>query len=486
MTAAVTRKKHAWVLVLGCLMVAPVAAQTVERDPDRPWIATADSLTAVGDLEKASRVYRDLTQRHPQDAPLWMRLAVVDLQLGRAGSALEAAQTAAELDPDDPDVYLVLAQTEAASGDRNLGANTLEAGLARHPDHLPLLSGLAQVSVELGDHARAAGLLRQLMRLDPANGEIQLDLIRLLITSGDYPAAAREIVGATNDGGDPAVLYALLGKTQLLSGAVEDATASFQRALGERPTAEALGGLGAIHFLRGEPGRAITRLREALELDPSDPDLWFNLGNALSRTERFEEAEDAYRRSLALDPRAASTHVNLGVMLLRRLDVAEARRHLEAAFRLDPTLPTPHLHLARIHAASYRYDDALRHYRDYAELSPDANEAARIQEVIGDLQARRDEAAAARARGEIHLLQARLATRDQAEEFAQRVREGEDFYSLAAQLSEVAEVAGVDAGFLDPGSLADTFGKELTSLRVGGITPPLPGPSGFFVFQRVE
>jgi len=138
-------KKHSVAAVLGGLLLAcgvgEVAAR--ERDPDRPWVAGADSLTALGELPKASRVYRDLTLEHPGDASLWMRLAIVELQLDRPGAALEAARTAADLAPDDPDTYLVLAQAEAAAGDRGLGTATLEKGLERHPDWDGVLADLA-------------------------------------------------------------------------------------------------------------------------------------------------------------------------------------------------------------------------------------------------------------------------------------------------------------------------------------------------------
>jgi parvulin-like peptidyl-prolyl isomerase len=103
-----------------------------------------------------------------------------------------------------------------------------------------------------------------------------------------------------------------------------------------------------------------------------------------------------------------------------------------------------------------------------------------------DLRARAAESARALERGEIHLLQLRVESREEAARLLDRVRRGEDFYMLASTFSEMAEVVGVDAGFVDPGSLHEAFAPALRALEPQECTPVLEGPNGFYLFQRVE
>ena len=219
---------------------------------------------------------------------------------------------------------------------------------------------------------------------------------------------------------------------------------------------------------------------------PEDADLHFNLGNVLVQTERYEEAEEALRRSLRLDPNSARAHLNLGVLLLNRFEVSEAEQHLRWAARLDSSLPAPFLHLGRIAGSVYDYEGAVEAYRQYRERVRDPEERGRIDEVIGELRALAEESRQALARGEIHLLQFMVSTQEKARRLIERVRQGEDFYVLAQQESEIAEAAGVDSGFLHPSSISAPFREAVMQLQPGEMTPPIETDTGFYVFRRVQ
>lgn len=107
---------------------------------------------------------------------------------------------------------------------------------------------------------------------------------------------------------------------------------------------EVLSSLSAF-YLR-EPGqdlpRALETLLEGTKIFPDNPNLWNNLGYALSLVKRWEEAQAAYERALAIAPDNALTERNLTALAarsgrpgspllavladLRALDAAIARR----------------------------------------------------------------------------------------------------------------------------------------------------------------
>jgi tetratricopeptide (TPR) repeat protein len=114
----------------------------------------------------------------------------------------------------------------------------------------------------------------------------------------------------------------------------------------------------------------------------------YNLGNALSRQGRHEEAVRAFERATAIDPSLAIAHSNRGASLLalRRLDEAEAAYRL--ALAVDPTLVTSRASLAAILYMKDRLDEALAEAEAALALDPAPADAAQIRELADRIRGR--------------------------------------------------------------------------------------------------
>lgn len=117
---------------------------------------------------------------------------------------------------------------------------------------------------------------------------------------------------------------------------------------------------------------------------PRTPDDWYNLGLALRRERRYDEALAAYQR--ALDLRCTGpeeVHLNRGVIFaddLRR--PAEAERELDAALALNPAYAPAWLNLGNLHEDMGRRDAARAAYERLLLLQPgDAEALARLAGV---------------------------------------------------------------------------------------------------------
>jgi len=82
---------------------------------------------------------------------------------------------------------------------------------------------------------------------------------------------------------------------------------------------------------------AESHFRQAIRTDPSQPPVWFCLGNVLQDMRRLEDAIAAYQRAVALRPDYAEAHHNMGRTLrdLRRLEEALEQYRRAAALGLD-------------------------------------------------------------------------------------------------------------------------------------------------------
>ncbi len=97
--------------------------------------------------------------------------------------------------------------------------------------------------------------------------------------------------------------------------------------------------LGALAFLH-DTEKALGAYRQAVDLDPDDPDGWNRLGALLLRTGALDDAIQAFKKVLALGNRARDKSViamatgNLGLIYEMRCDLDKAEEHFRKALAL--------------------------------------------------------------------------------------------------------------------------------------------------------
>jgi tetratricopeptide (TPR) repeat protein len=99
-----------------------------------------------------------------------------------------------------------------------------------------------------------------------------------------------------------------------------------------------------------------------------------NLGNALAKQGRFDEALESYEQALAAEPTDAATHYNLGNLFAERSKLNEAIRHYQEALRSGPDFAEAHNNLGNVLARRGELEDAIQHFRLALELSPARHE----------------------------------------------------------------------------------------------------------------
>ncbi|MGA3067509.1 MAG: tetratricopeptide repeat protein [Tepidisphaeraceae bacterium] len=120
---------------------------------------------------------------------------------------------------------------------------------------------------------------------------------------------------------------------------------------------------------------AIAAYRQATALRPNFAEAHYNLANALTRNQQFEEAIAAYGQAIALRPNYAEAHNNLGNALKRNHQFDEAVSAYRRAIALRPNLPEAHGNLANAFAEMKQFDDAIASYRQAIALKPNYAEA---------------------------------------------------------------------------------------------------------------
>src|SRR5262249_8932185 len=111
------------------------------------------------------------------------------------------------------------------------------------------------------------------------------------------------------------------------------------------------------------------------ELDPNYAPAHNNLGNALSRQGKVDEAIAAYRKAIENDPKLAGAHYNLGTALGRQGKLGEAIAEFRKAIELDPKSALAHCNLGIALSMRGNRDEALAELRKAVELDPKLHQA---------------------------------------------------------------------------------------------------------------
>lgn len=150
--------------------------------------------------------------------------------------------------------------------------------------------------------------------------------------------------------------------------------------------------LGNIFTRINETNRAIVAYQKAIELEPTLTDAYNNLGHALIQIEAIKEAETIYRQAISLNPAFSGSYLNLGNLFLEQGDFATAIQTYQAGLDIDPgnqditqnlnfalsIQANPlefHRELGQNFYQQQKYQTARRHFQQYLEIQPDAEEA---------------------------------------------------------------------------------------------------------------
>jgi Tfp pilus assembly protein PilF len=194
------------------------------------------------------------------------------------------------------------------------------------------------------------------------------------------PQPAPEPAPAADAAAETAAGLLARGRGQLADARVNEAVASFSRAVSLEPnSAEGHGLLGVAYDMKGMPRTAAESYERALRLAPGDAEVLNNYGFFLYRQGEYKEAKDVLKRAAKAAPSDPQVWNNLALTQCRlgkfddalksfaraggefkgRMNVAnqleragrdkDALKHYEEARRLNPTSRAVHQHLADVY-----------------------------------------------------------------------------------------------------------------------------------------
>jgi len=133
--------------------------------------------------------------------------------------------------------------------------------------------------------------------------------------------------------------------------------------------------LGNALLREGKVDEAIPYYRHAVELDPTYAAAHHNLAYALASNGKLEEAIQRYRQALHLGLPHAEAYHNLGNALFKEGKVDEAIQYYRQALEIKPAFVDAHDSLGLVLASQGKFPEAVKHLRRSVELMPGRAEA---------------------------------------------------------------------------------------------------------------
>ena len=154
------------------------------------------------------------------------------------------------------------------------------------------------------------------------------------------------------------------------SGRLPEAIAGYWRVLALDPShADALYLLGLARHQSGDTVGGEAQILQAIQLR-EDAFFLEVLARLRQEQNRFDEAEDGYRRVLALLPDSAAALCNLGVLLRATGRLQEAESTLRKAIACHPALVEGHFNLGNLYSEQGRASEAEGAYRHVTAIAP--------------------------------------------------------------------------------------------------------------------
>jgi tetratricopeptide (TPR) repeat protein len=208
---------------------------------------------------------------------------------------------------------------------------------------------------------------------------------------GNLEERARALLSARPQDG---LLWQLLAAA--LGGQGKDALPALEaavRCLPEDPVAHL--NVGNALGRRGRLEEAAASFGRALGLQPEFAEAHNNLGDLQLELARFDDAAASCRRALEIRPDFAEAHANLGKALLRLGDADRSVESCRRALEIRPEFAEAHNSLGNALLYLSRFDDAIAGFRQALAINPEFAEAhANLANALRSI-GRLDEAVAA-------------------------------------------------------------------------------------------
>ncbi len=347
------------------------------------------------DIESAVRFFENALHDDSGFALAYTGLADADLRLYKsskdpidAEKAVAAAQKAASLNPNLPEVHLSLGSVYNATGKSTEAVGELKKALA-------LASNSDEAYRRLGDAYRAGGhkpealtAYQSAVNANPYYWSNHNTLGGAYFQFGDSEKALQEYQKVSELAPDNPIGYQNTGAVYFRLGKWNDSITAYQKSLSIQPDATTYSDIGTAYFFLKRYDDSIKVFEKAVDLSPKDEQVMGNLADAYRAAGRKDQAGTTYDkaiqlafRQLQVNPKLASVTGDLALYYAKKGDGGHALEYIRQARSLDREDLQLLYFQAQIYALTNHQQDALTALRQAFQKGYSSEEAVNDPEL---------------------------------------------------------------------------------------------------------
>src|SRR6266567_602539 len=301
------------------------------------------------DIESAVRFFENALHDDSGFALAYTGLADADLRLYKASKdpidaekAVAAAQKAASLNPNLPEVHLSLGSVYNATGKSTEAVGELKKALALAPNSDEAYRRLGDAYRAGGHKPEALTAYQSAVAANPYYWSNHNTLGGAYFQFGENEKALREYQKVSDLAPDNPIGYQNTGAVYFRLGKWNDSILAFQKSLDLQPDATIYADIGTAYFFLKRYDDSVKMLEKAVELSPQDEQLMGNLADAYGAAGRKDQATPTYDKAIQLafqqlqvNPKLASVTGDLALYYAKKGDAGHALEYIRQARSLD-------------------------------------------------------------------------------------------------------------------------------------------------------
>lgn len=279
----------------------------------------------------------------PKEDTLFYQRAMLYLEQGKVDKAVNNLEIAKKLNSNQPAYYLDLADVELRRGESGIAKDLLESCHEKFPENVEVMTRLANIYMAVQQYKKARTYLIKASRIEPRNP-------RLYLLSS--------------------MIFREIGKTQR---AIEE----LQTAVRYNP--DYYDGhvmLGLINARKGNE-LAIDHYRNAIRIQPENPEAVYNLGMFYQQSGQYDKALETYRNGLAdIDSTYQHFLFNAGYVLENYKNMPDsAIRYYQQVIEHYPNDHRAYFRTGQCFEKTGKVNKAMASYEMCLKVNPDFEEA---------------------------------------------------------------------------------------------------------------
>jgi len=332
----------------------PAPAATIQPDPSAGFlelINQGNACMAKFDYDSALAHFQEALKLKPSEPSLHFKIGRLFIQKQDHRNAMMAFSNALNLNPNMVEAHFELARVFQLQKNIEQAHAELSQALNIRPDHEETLKYKVKLYEQEGRYEEAIPYLQKLVELAAAPEPHQITLAEFRSKLGQAEDAINDYAALMEKNPENRAQYlGKMGQVYFDQQRYPEAIDCFQTLLNEQEIikdpqfiegirsqlAASLCNQGVLCFEKGDYVQAIDNYVQALEYDEANPDIHYNMGKALTRTNEHNKALEHLQKAIALNPGDIGSYYEIAVVQDEKGMINEAIASYHKVLELDP------------------------------------------------------------------------------------------------------------------------------------------------------